>query len=76
MGKTRAQYQKDYSERKKKNNKEFLKREKERTKYYKLPIGALSEEKQHKLREKNRNWKRISREILRRINTQETRKGR
>ncbi|KAL3852146.1 hypothetical protein ACJMK2_015824, partial [Sinanodonta woodiana] len=61
-----------YRERKKKNDKEFLKRERERTKHYKLPIGALSEEKWRELREKNINWKRISREKLRRINTQET----
>ncbi|KAL3867673.1 hypothetical protein ACJMK2_040544 [Sinanodonta woodiana] len=72
MGKTRAQYRKDYRERKKKNDKEFLKRERERTKHYKLPIGALSEEKRRELREKNINWKWISREKLRRINTQET----
>ncbi|KAL3847840.1 hypothetical protein ACJMK2_018731 [Sinanodonta woodiana] len=72
MGKTRAQYLKDYRERKKKNDKEFLKRERERTKHYKLPIRALSEDKRRELREKNINRKRISREKLRRINPQET----
>ncbi|KAL3871293.1 hypothetical protein ACJMK2_039300 [Sinanodonta woodiana] len=72
MGKTRAQYLKDYIERKTKNDKEFLKRETDRTKHYKLPIGALSEGKRRELCDKNINWERISREKLRRINTQET----
>ncbi|XP_053400539.1 uncharacterized protein DDB_G0286299-like [Mercenaria mercenaria] len=62
MGKTRAEYQKEYRERKKLQDKDFLKRERQRTKQYKLPINALDKDKQNELREKNRLWKRQSRE--------------
>lgn len=62
MGKTRAQYQKEYRERKKLQDKHYLKRERERTKKYKAPIAALSKEKQFEQREKNKLWKRKSRE--------------
>ena len=73
MGKTRAEYQKEYRERKKKNDKEFLKKERQRTKHYKLPIGALSKGKQSELREKNRLWKRSSRDKIR-LKTHQLRK--
>lgn len=62
MCKTRSEYQKEYRERKKLQDKDFLKRERHRTKQYKLPISALDKDKQNELREKNRLWKRQSRE--------------
>ena len=62
MGKTRAQYQKENRERMKLQGKDYLKREKERTKKYKAPIASFSKEKQYIQREENSRWKRQSRE--------------
>ena len=62
MGKTRAKYQKENRERKKLQDKDYLKREKERTKMYKAPIASFSKETQYIQREKNRLWKRQSKE--------------
>ena len=59
MGKTRAEYQKEYRERKKMHDQDFLKKERQRTKQYKLPIKALSKTKQDELREKNKLLKSI-----------------
>ena len=45
MGKTRAEYQKDYMERKKNTDSEFLAREKNRVKSYRIPIDQLPTKK-------------------------------
>ena len=55
MGKTRAEYQKDYWDRKKKADSEFLPREKNRVKSYRIPIDQLPPKKQ------NRRYSRIYR---------------
>ena len=46
MGKTRAENQKENRERKKLQDKDYLKREKERTKKYKAPIASLSKNRE------------------------------
>jgi hypothetical protein len=59
MGKTRAEYQKDYWECKKKADSEFLAREKNRVKSYRIPIDQLPPKKQKKVRKQNRRYSRI-----------------
>lgn len=61
MGKTRAEYQKDYRESKKKADSEFLTREKNRVKSYRIPIDQLPPKKKKTVRKHNRQYSRIYR---------------
>ena len=54
MGKTRAEYQKDYMERKKNTDTEFLAREKNRVKSYRVRIDQLPTIKKTRRRLENR----------------------
>jgi hypothetical protein len=54
MGKTRAEYQKDYMERKKNTDSEFLAREKNRVKSYRVRIDQLPTIKKPRRRLENR----------------------
>ncbi|KAJ8043841.1 hypothetical protein HOLleu_11116 [Holothuria leucospilota] len=56
MGKARAEIQKDYRERKKKNDPKYLERERKRQSTYRVPASELSKKELKKRREKNRRY--------------------
>ena len=56
MGKTRAEIQKDYRERKKKNDPNYLKKESKRQSGYRIPASELSKSALKKRHEKNKQY--------------------
>ena len=68
MAKTAAERQKEYRERKKKTDPDFLKRERERAKQNRKPIKSLTTKEQQSRRERNKFYALTFREKLKRQN--------
>lgn len=62
IGKRRADYQREYRERKKMKDHSFLEKERWRVGKYRVPITAVSENKQAEIRERNRIYQAKMRE--------------